>query len=221
MKISKALLRKESKPGGFTIVEIIIVLSIASLILAIVFLAVPQARISYRDSYRKEYARNVVAATIEFYKNNRRLPHCKGGEACDQSKTAYDAGRFIMNYMPKGVDPKAGNSYPDNPTHHVSKATSGGICEGEATDDLSTIYCWDDRGPTPNFIAHDFEPRIGQVVIAAVHVCDPGNVDNGEVNGTLIDQPSAGNSEVVLSVVIGTEHGGHYCISTDSYNLGG
>ncbi len=66
--------------GGFTIIEVLIVLAIAALILLVVFLAVPALQRSQRNSARKNDAARVAASVVEYTSNNNGPPtlasHC-------------------------------------------------------------------------------------------------------------------------------------------------
>ncbi len=63
--------RKITKPNdGFTIIEVLIVLAIAGLILAIVFLAVPALQRSSRNTSMKNDAASVLAGVNDFIANN-------------------------------------------------------------------------------------------------------------------------------------------------------
>lgn len=65
------MVEKRKKAEGFTIVEVLIVLAIAGLIMAVVFIAVPHLERSQRDAKREAIARS-VAAEIETYANNNQ-----------------------------------------------------------------------------------------------------------------------------------------------------
>lgn len=65
--MSKKLSRKEQ---GFTIIEVLIVLAIASLILLAVFLAVPALQRNSRNTQRKNDIAAVMGAITEFESNN-------------------------------------------------------------------------------------------------------------------------------------------------------
>ena len=60
----------QEKQKGFTIIEVLIVLSIAGLIMLIVFLAVPALRRSARNTERKNQVATYVGAINEFMQNN-------------------------------------------------------------------------------------------------------------------------------------------------------
>ena len=59
-------MKKHKLNHGFTIIEIILVLAVAGLIFLMVFLALPALQRSQRDTQRKNDARNLLAAIIEF-----------------------------------------------------------------------------------------------------------------------------------------------------------
>lgn len=61
---------KNRKEGGFTIIEVLIVLAIAGLIMLIVFLAVPALQRNARNTQRKNDAANYLSAVNEFMNNN-------------------------------------------------------------------------------------------------------------------------------------------------------
>lgn len=61
---------QKRKEGGFTIIEVLIVLAIAGLIMLIVFLAVPNLQRSARNTTNKNDASSVEGAISEFVSNN-------------------------------------------------------------------------------------------------------------------------------------------------------
>lgn len=61
---------KNRKEGGFTIIEVLIVLAIAGLIMLIVFLAVPALQRNSRNTQIKNDASNISGAISEFASNN-------------------------------------------------------------------------------------------------------------------------------------------------------
>jgi prepilin-type N-terminal cleavage/methylation domain-containing protein len=60
----------KKRTEGFTIIEVLIVLAIAGLILAIVFLAVPALQRSNRNTARRQDVGNLLSAVIEYQANN-------------------------------------------------------------------------------------------------------------------------------------------------------
>lgn len=63
-------LQKRRQEGGFTIIEVLIVLAIAGLIMLIVFLAVPALQRSQRNTARKNDASRIGNSVTEFVSNN-------------------------------------------------------------------------------------------------------------------------------------------------------
>jgi len=62
--------RSRIRSGGFTIIEVLIVLAIAGLIMIVVFLAVPSLQRSGRNNGLTTDARNVVAGITTYANNN-------------------------------------------------------------------------------------------------------------------------------------------------------
>jgi prepilin-type N-terminal cleavage/methylation domain-containing protein len=93
------------KRRGFTLIEIVIVMAVAGLILAIVFLAVSGAQRSRRDSQRKhDLARLVAQLEIYASANSGNYPAVNAGP------TGF-AGGFIP-YLPDNFyDPSAHGAY--------------------------------------------------------------------------------------------------------------
>jgi prepilin-type N-terminal cleavage/methylation domain-containing protein len=63
-------IRKRKAEGGFTIIEVLIVLAIAGLIMLVVFLAVPALQRNARNTQRREDAGNILSAVSEYVANN-------------------------------------------------------------------------------------------------------------------------------------------------------
>lgn len=74
--------------GGFTIIEVLIVLAIAGLILLIVFLAVPTLQRNARNTQRKTDAAAVAAAVANFISNNGGTLPIAGGVKTDATDTS-------------------------------------------------------------------------------------------------------------------------------------
>ena len=66
--------------GGFTIIEVIIVLVIAAIIMVMVFLVVPQLQRVQRNTRRQTFARQVLSAIHSWYANN---PNWTSGPTTD------------------------------------------------------------------------------------------------------------------------------------------
>lgn len=61
---------KKRSEGGFTIIEVLIVLAIAGLIMLIVFLAVPALQRNSRNTQRKNDVASLLGAVSEYVNNN-------------------------------------------------------------------------------------------------------------------------------------------------------
>jgi prepilin-type N-terminal cleavage/methylation domain-containing protein len=133
---------------GFTIIEVMIVLAIAGLIMAIVFIAVPQLQRNQRDNARQDIA-NRLKAELETYAGNNQglypfaaVPATVNGTSCNGQ--AVVAGtkncadwftRYICTAIPyanpcavanvkvKMVDPGTGTDVVLNYTNSVAAKT--------------------------------------------------------------------------------------------------
>jgi prepilin-type N-terminal cleavage/methylation domain-containing protein len=61
---------QKRKEGGFTIIEVLIVLAIAGLIMLVVFLAVPALQRNSRNTQRKNDVSGLLGAVSEYVNNN-------------------------------------------------------------------------------------------------------------------------------------------------------
>jgi hypothetical protein len=188
-----------------------ILLSIAVLIIVVVFIAVPELQSSVRDNHRKAYARAVFQSVQEYYKNNARYPACSSAAAdpgitpaalCSANGGEAAAIKFLTNYMPDGKDPLTGKSYV-----HGSIAPYGfytpGPSSGIGTSDGSAVYLYDMGN-----LYHNIIPVAGQIYLAAGHWC-LSTSDDG-FGGPVLSGPDIQLD--VYSVVIGLERGGFYCL---------
>ena len=67
--------KQTKKQSGFTIIEVMIVLAVAGLIMAIVFLAIPALQRSNRNTQRKNDATRLAGLVAEYSSNNNgQLP---------------------------------------------------------------------------------------------------------------------------------------------------
>ncbi len=126
MASSRKSMRKmgTSEKGGFTIIEVILVLAIAGLIFLMVFIALPALQRSQRDTQRRN-AMGEVATSITRYQtnNNGKLPNDGKWDAvddgaledldeawpCNPKQTNQNsASCFIRNYM-NGVNATKNN----------------------------------------------------------------------------------------------------------------
>jgi prepilin-type N-terminal cleavage/methylation domain-containing protein len=104
--VSNLLLTKDrlfKKEGGFTLIEIVLVLAIAGLLLVIVFLAVSGAQKSRRDTQRKNDLSR-LASQLESYASNNN-------GAYPANQAALSAAAFTT-YLPSNfTDPATGANY--------------------------------------------------------------------------------------------------------------
>jgi type IV pilus assembly protein PilA len=84
------MLQQLKNKRGFTLIEIVIVLAIASLIILVVLQAVTAAQRSQRDSARKQEAGRISALMEQFASNNGGT-YPLSGAAADTALDTYDA----------------------------------------------------------------------------------------------------------------------------------
>lgn len=90
---------KKRSEGGFTIIEVLIVLAIAGLIMLIVFLAVPALQRNSRNTQRKNDASAVASAIANFISNNGgTLPDTKVTDGSDSNAIDLKKGASGTNY---------------------------------------------------------------------------------------------------------------------------
>lgn len=192
--MKQKLSMKRHRNFGFTIIEVMIVLAIAGLIMVLVFITASQSSANRRDSQRKAYARQVVEALEEFYKNNGRFPGCLTSCAGNT-----DRQRFLTNYMPDGTDASTGKSY-----NTASTSVSG---DAVVSSNGAAAYY-------NNMVPHDTKPAFGQIYIATAHWCYSTAPDGGA--GPPLAGTGTDSNLAVFAVVIYQEHGGYYCL--DNYS---
>lgn len=104
--------RKEGTLGGFTIIEVVLVLAIAGLIFLMVFIALPALQRSQRDTQRRQDLGRMTDYITQFQTNNNgRLPKDGVVDAILENEdglvpmteydtvTASDAKRLITSYI--------------------------------------------------------------------------------------------------------------------------
>ena len=93
--------------GGFTIIEVVLVLAIAGLIFLMVFIALPALQRSQRDTQRRNDLARVATAITQYQTNNNgKLPNTGGqnlepteDEELPECGQNTPAACFIRNYM--------------------------------------------------------------------------------------------------------------------------
>ncbi len=137
--------------GGFTIIEVVLVLAIAGLIFMMVFIALPQLQRSQRDTQRRQDMADLQAAVTNFQTNNNgRIPAAGGnfdgkpngadGKCTSEKGADRDACRLIMTYM-NGVNATE-NKFLDpqgEPYKLETMECGGGSAEGGGCAVNSTV----------------------------------------------------------------------------------
>ena len=120
-------LRTRREQGGFTIIEVLIVLAIAGLIMVVVFLAVPNLQKSQRNNARDTDANNLLQSVSQYIGNaNGVLP-----TACT---SLTNANCKWITYVPQQLtnvsldsEPTALPTTPDKTTAYL---ITGAVCSG-------------------------------------------------------------------------------------------
>jgi prepilin-type N-terminal cleavage/methylation domain-containing protein len=110
-----------SRPHGFTIIEVVLVLAVAALIFVVVFAALPALQRSQRDTQRKQDIGRFMSQLTTYQTNNgSNMP------------SSYAAGsNFVTNYLTNNQsfkDPSTGSDYvitTPTPTPTAATPTSG------------------------------------------------------------------------------------------------
>lgn len=151
-------IQPKGRKGGFTIIEVVLVLAIAGLIFLMVFLALPALQRNQRDTQRREDLGKLVSQIDAFRSNNRgAIPTATtgpGGIGQGQGATpttAPNAGGFLDRYMKQrngefmdprgnyyqftfsnnlGVDPSI-NPGTGDPLYNMIHYRQGVRCDGE------------------------------------------------------------------------------------------
>lgn len=111
MATARKMTRKKQmqERGGFTIIEVVLVLAIAGLIFLMVFIALPALQRSQRDTQRRNDLGRMTSAIQQYQTNNNGKLPADGkvdptedpdlDEYCQSSTTSNPAECFIKNYM--------------------------------------------------------------------------------------------------------------------------
>lgn len=172
----KTNIRNLKSDKGFTIIEILIVLAIAGLILAIVFLAVPQLQRSARDNQRQNALARVKSELESFAANNQ------GIYPFQVAPSVKTLANFSTNYLSadKLTNPKTGATYTvtaaggstlpaNNPSANQILVYPGMACDGEALDATTTF-----AAPSATLVTKQYAIRV-QLDRATTFYC----LDNG------------------------------------------
>lgn len=144
-----SLKQRLTKPQGFTLIEVVIVLAIAGLIFVIVFLAVGQAQAARRDTQRKNEANRLKAAIDQYSANNN------GAVPTSSAQLSIVTGQYVDNLQ----DPATGDYTVSYSTTAPSDAgamsyQNNRVCSGTAMTNVGAntrnyaILFWLERGGT-------------------------------------------------------------------------
>lgn len=130
--------------GGFTIIEVVLVLAIAGLIFLMVFIALPQLQRAQRDTQRREDMGRLASAVTQFQTNNNgNIPGQKEKAAikCDTnadgtmpSASTNDACRMIATYMNAAGASENAFKDPDGTPYSLTIMPSGTLPDGGSAD---------------------------------------------------------------------------------------
>ena len=102
-------IRKRKEQGGFTLIEVMIVLAIAGLILLVVFLAVPALQRNARNTNRREDVGNLLSAVSEYTANNNgAIPAVQGAGTAGTASYTIGASGTNQVTVPLGYYDGAG-----------------------------------------------------------------------------------------------------------------
>lgn len=126
---------QQTKQGGFTIIEVVLVLAIAGLIFLMVFIALPALQRNQRDTQRRDDGSRVISQLQSYATNNRgALPTTGSG-----SDRSFDA--FLTTYLTGDFnDPSTGERYgstQDDPGTGEFQYRQGHECNGESIQPVS------------------------------------------------------------------------------------
>lgn len=123
------MLRKlRDKQQGFTIVEVVIVLAIAGLIFAVVFIAVPQLQQSQRDTERGSAFDRLESAITQYQSHNT-------GDIPDFAGSSPALSDFVDQYMDGEFDDPIGGEFTVGTTANYEAGefeyVAGENCNGD------------------------------------------------------------------------------------------
>ena len=119
--------KSKNSLGGFTIIEVLIVLAIAGLILLIVFLAVPALQRNSRNTQYRSEATRLLSTTSEFINNNGGgLPAASGSGTAGSDAAKVYALANTKNITTLTVV-ASGTVAPQSPTLTTAILVSGGV----------------------------------------------------------------------------------------------
>lgn len=101
--------------GGFTLIEVVLVLAIGGLIFLLAFLAFSQVSANRRDTQRRSDATRIVAELQNYYSSTGQYPtdSVNNGPPCTDNHTPGNFNDFVKTYM----CPSGGFRAPQNNTY--------------------------------------------------------------------------------------------------------
>ncbi len=147
------LKEKMNKEGGFTIIEVVLVLAIAGLIFLIVFLALPQLQRNRRDTQRRSDTGRAIAALESFAQNNQgSYPNNMEISSGDWANAYLTVDGSVFGDPQTGMYVIATTGEPSAAGEMTVEA--GMTCEGSGNSrdfvvkvfvEEGTVYCQDNR----------------------------------------------------------------------------
>lgn len=120
--------------GGFTIIEVVLVLAIAGLIFLMVFVALPALQRSQRDTQRRDDMARFISQLAQYQANNN-------GDVPLANSSDYTT--FINNYLKAGndtfSDPSTGSTYT---IADVTECASGSCQNKSVSTDVGRIHVY-------------------------------------------------------------------------------
>lgn len=89
----------KNRTGGFTLIEVVLVLAIGGLIFLLAFLAFQQASTNRRDTQRRSDAGRVVSELQNYQGDKSFLPNSSTGTDSCSSTAARSFGQFASTYL--------------------------------------------------------------------------------------------------------------------------
>ena len=117
---------KRQNRGGFTIIEVVLVLAIAGLIFLMVFIALPALQRGQRNTQRKNDLSRFVTAISSYQSNNNgKLPWDDSGSIA--SDDIYKNSDFVKRYILAGGDASQFQD-PDGEDYWIATASAASDC---------------------------------------------------------------------------------------------
>lgn len=184
--------------AGFTLLELLVVISIVSLFSSIVLSSTAQARRKARDSVRKQTLLQLQKALESYYNDNNQYPHisrCQSSEAGDNPICDSAPGNYIPGLVPKYIaklpgDPLGGTGCPDTGGGSWKRAfvyyiDDAGLASGIAKSYKLLSHCSWEAGFTPNDSFNDPARDGGPLVTTRAQANNPAFCDGPNDNANV------------------------------------